>query len=241
MAKRKLIVEVKEKKQKTAPWKIVVGIVAGLFLIYILTSGTPFIKSVMIKNSKAISPGEEIIVEEPYTVVEYYKVKEAVGPKICEDELYNTTFSIPNQSLYVSPQNKSFWNCSFYATNNEAVSGEFTMFVNWISRTGGFLSENQMKKILPEESAQFSFLYSMRDLSDTADCRIQKDLLPTLFKCRVAEPAPYAVVEKARTVTKYRNVTKIANDTNIQTTTYTNKTYSVNKFFGYEQPWYFGY
>lgn len=241
MAKRKLVVEIREKKQKIAPWKIVIGIVAVLLLFYIFTSGKPFTKEVMLKNIKAVSPGEEIIVEEPYTVVEYYKVKEPVGPKICEDELYNTSFSVVNQSLYVSPQNKSFWNCSFYVTNNEAVSGEFTMFVNWVTRTGGFLSENQVKKILPEESVQFSFLYAMRDFSDTADCRIQKDLLPTLYKCRYAEPAPYAVVEKARTVTKYRNVTKIANDTSIQTTTYANKTYSVNKFFGYEQPWYFGY
>lgn len=244
IAKGKLVIEVKRKRDKPKSkfsWKHAAGIVLLLVLFYIFTSGIPFSKAVVIKHNKTYAPGEPIIIEEPYTVVEYYTVKEPVGPKFCEDTIYNTSLSVVSKGLVVKDE-QSYWNCSFFVTNNEPVNGTFIFFVNWITASGGYLSENQERDIAAGESSQFSFLHKMRDLTDTPNCLIQKDLLPKYYKCRVLEPAPYAVVEKARTVTKYRNVTKSENTTvSIESTEYVNKTYSVNKVFGYEQPFYFGY
>lgn len=245
-SERDIVVEVKEKKPQLSLKKKVTYAIIAVVVLFVLTSGEPYTKVVPKIHTKMVSEPGAVVTEDPYTTVEYYQEKVPYGRKICEDDTYNFTRTDANRTFVISEESgKPQWytNCSIKVTNYENVSGDFTLHALFFLSGGRSYASPDLTISVPANGvSDFTFLHKMSDLEDKATCQILNVELPTLYKCRFAEPIAYAVTEKARTVTKLRNVSVVQNvSSKSKVTEYINRTYSINRFFGYSQPFYFGY
>ncbi len=244
--KKKLMVEVKEAKPQISLKKKITYAIIAIIVLFVLTSGKPYEKVVPVTRTVTVTEPQAVVTEEPYTTIEYYQEKVPYGRKICQDELYNfTRFSFNRTFVTIETDGTSnlYTNCSIKVMNNENVSGDFALHALFFLSGGrSYASPDLTLSIPANDFAEFSFLHKMANLQDEATCQIINAKLPSLYKCKYLEPVAYSVVEKARTVNKTRNVSVVQNVTSKkQVTEYVNRTYSINRFFGYSQPFYFGY
>ncbi len=244
--KKRIIVEVREKTPQISLKKKIAYAIIAIVVLFVLTSGKPYTKVVPVTHTTTVTEPAAVVTEESYTTVEYYEEKVPYGRKICQDTNYLFNRTDANRTFVVSEIGGApqwYTNCSITVINYENASGDFTLHaVFFLSGGRSYASPPQTLSVPGNGQTTFSFLHKMSDLEDKATCQYVNGELPTLYKCGYLEPVAYATTEKARTVTKLRNVSVVQNVTSKkQVTEYVNRTYSINRFFGYSQPFYFGY
>ena len=99
---------------------------------------------------------------------------------------------------------------------------------------------NQRKTIDANSSAVFLWTHPVQDQSENFICSAKREEVPQIYKCE--REGTYSLIPKTRTVTTRDNVTHfVPVEQKRNVTTVRNETGYVNRFFGYVQPFYFGY
>ncbi len=237
--KKDIIIRLKKKKpQKSTYFLIAASIIALFFLLTSARGSWMEVTTITEEKYYVQVPVSEM---KDFNVAEVYYEKTAyTGFSPCKDAAYNFTEQV--NWTYDSINGSMYFVCSLNVTNNENRSGEWEYFALIQSTADNINFEymNQRKTIGALSSEMFMWTHQVQDMSQHFICYAKREEVPQINKC--GKEGTYSLIPKTRIVKTTENVTRLVPvEQKRNITTIKNETVYMNRFFGYRQPFYFGY
>jgi hypothetical protein len=237
--KKEIIIRVKKRKQKKSTYFLIGA--AALILFIILTSAKT--QQIEVRSTASEKYYVQVPVSErkTFNITEvYYEKAEFTGASPCRSKAYNFTEQV-NWS-YESINGNMYFVCRLNVTNYENKSGEweYFAFIQSTSSNINFEYLNQRKTIDAMSNAIFIWQHKVSDMSEQFVCSAKRADIPQMTRC--GNIGTYSLIPKTRIVETTDNITHyVPVEQKKDITTVKNDTAYVNRFFGYRQPFYFGY
>ncbi len=237
--KKEIIIRVKKKKPKKSTYFLIAA--SAIILFYLFTSAEKQLIEVKTVAEEKYYTQVPVSEMKEFNVAEvYYERAAYTGFSPCRYEPYNFTENVTWS--YEVINGTQYFVCDLTVFNHESKAGEWEYFALIESRTSNikFEYQNQKKIIGANSSEEFIWMHSALDMSEGFVCSAKREDIPKLYRCEKTDT--YSLIPKTRIVKTVENVTHLVPvEQKRNVTTVRNETGYVNRFFGYRQPFYFGY